>query len=133
MVDEPPNSYERKKKILFVDPDTSSYLLVARLLAGYDTKIIHSGFGPYAIKIFRKNPFIDCVITEIRVPGLDGFEILRAVREINPLVTVIAQTAYVHDNIKQKCQDAGFNEYISKPVDLKLFLCIINKNVLHSV
>lgn len=132
MVEEPGNLCCSKKKILFVDPDITSYYLVSEILTEYGIEIMSAKSGLEAIRLFRENPFIDCLITEIKVPGLDGFGILRATREMNPSIVVIAQTAYVHDNMKQQCLAAGFDEYISKPIDFDVFMGIIKEYVLHA-
>ncbi len=102
-------------KILYVDPDIPGYRLVSALFEGYNIEIIHSKSGVDAIRRFQEDPSINLVITEIKVPGLDGFGILAALREMNPFIAVIAQTAYIHENMEQRCIEAGFNEYISKP------------------
>ena len=117
-VGEMKNLFYGMTKILFVDPDTTSYSLVSIALAGYDIEIIQAGCGLRAIQLFRENPFINGIITEIGVRGLDGFEILRAAREVNPLITVIAHTSYVYNEMKLRCNKAGFNEFIPKPIDL---------------
>lgn len=132
MVEEPENLCYSKKKILFVDPDITSYLLVTEILSEYGIETVSAKSGLEAIRLFRENPFIDCLITEIKVPGLDGFGILRATREMNPSIVAIAQTAYVHENMKQQCLIAGFNEYISKPLDLELFAKMVRKYILQS-
>lgn len=132
MVGEPQNVSYGKKRILFVDPDKASYLLVSQLLAEYGVEIIHSGCGLNAIRIFREDPSIDGIITELILPGLDGFGILREARKIRPGVPVIAQTTCVFNDVEQRCRKAGFDEYISKPIDLGLFVGMVKKHVLHS-
>jgi CheY-like chemotaxis protein len=129
MVEEPENLNCNRKKILLADPDPVSCCLVSEVLSKHGIETVSAGCGLEAIRLLRENHSIRCLITEIRVPGLDGFGILRAAREINPSLTVIAQTAYVHDNMKQKCLTAGFNEYISKPIDLGLFVNMVRKYV----
>lgn len=132
MIEEPENFYSGNKKILLVDPDLTSNLLVSEVLSEIGIETVSARCGLEAIRLFRENPHIDCLITEIRVPGLDGFGILRATREMNPYISVIAQTAFVHDNMKHKCLLAGFNDYISKPIDLESFDKMVRKYVLLS-
>jgi CheY-like chemotaxis protein len=132
MIEEPENFYSGSKKILLADPDITSYFLISELLSEHGIETMSARCGLEAIRLFRENPHINCLITEIRVPGLDGFGILRATREINPSIAVIAQTAYVHDNMKQQCLMAGFNEYIPKPLDLEVFVKMVRKYVLLS-
>lgn len=129
---EPINQYSGRKKILFVDPDMSSYFLVNEVLAEHDIETIHAKCGVEAICLFKDNPLINCLVTEVRVPELDGFEILRAIRKINPSIFAIVQTAFVQNNMKHQCLQAGFNDYITKPIDLKLFADIVIRYVLLS-
>jgi CheY-like chemotaxis protein len=126
------NINSTNKKVLFADPDIASCYLVSEVLSEHDIEIIHAKCSLDAIRILRKNPFIDVVITEIKIPGVEGFGILKIIREINPCITVIAQTACVHNNMRQRCMMAGFNEYISKPIDLKLFVEMVKKYALFS-
>jgi len=132
MVEEPENLYSNRKKILLADPDPASRFLVSVVLSKHGIETVSAGSGWEAIRLLGENPVIHCLITEIRVPGLDGFGILRAAREINPSLAVIALTAYIYDNMKQQCLKAGFNEYISKPVDLESFVKTVKKYVLVS-
>ncbi|HJZ40637.1 MAG TPA: response regulator [Bacteroidales bacterium] len=118
-----------KKKILFADSDMASYCLLSEFLTGQNIEIIHAICGPDAIRLFSADPGIDCIITEIRIPEIDGFGILSAVRELNPSIPVIAQTACIYDNIKRQCLDSGFNGYLSKPVNMELLLDLVKKYV----
>jgi len=125
MLEEPVGFYHESKKILLVDNDMASYYLVDELLRDYEVKLIHATCGYSAIRLFIENAFVDAVITEIKVPRLDGFGILKEVKTMNPIVPVIAQTACEYRGMRQKCLAAGFDEYI--------FMGIIKEYVLHSV
>ncbi len=69
---------------------------------------------------------------ETKLPGIDCFDLFAEIKNIKPNIPVIAQTAYVHENMERRCLLAGFNEFISKPVFLELFISLINKHVLQS-
>jgi two-component system, cell cycle response regulator DivK len=129
MKEEPTNFYSGNKKILFVDNDMASYYLVSEILKEHDIEIIYATSGQNAIRLFRQNPFIDAIITEIKVPKLDGFGILNEIRKMNPHIPVLVQTANVCNEIEKRCLQAGFNEFISKPIDIALFADIVKKYV----
>jgi two-component system, cell cycle response regulator DivK len=114
-------------KILYIDNDIASYILVSEILEGCNVEIFHSRCGLHAIQFFRQYPFIDLVVTELKVPGMGGFEIMKEIRKINTNIPVIAQTAHVINNMKCACLTAGFNEFISKPIDLNDFISILSK------
>ena len=118
-------------KILYIDNDIASYILVSEILEGCNVEIIHTRCGLLAIQMFKLSP-IDLIITELILPNMDGFGILREVRKNDPQVPVIAQTANVVNNMKYTCLNAGFNEYIPKPIDLKYFTSILNKYIQNS-
>lgn len=121
--------YPMNKQILFIDNDIASYILVSELLADYNFEITHSKCGLYAVKLFKQNPLFDLVVTELKLPSLDGFGVLKEIRKIKPEIPVIVQTAHVINNMKYSCLAAGFNEFIDKPIDLKFFTCTVNKYI----
>ncbi|NVO09034.1 MAG: response regulator [Bacteroidales bacterium] len=113
-------------KILYIDNDVASYYLVSELLEGYDIEILHSRCGSLAVQLFNEFPYFDMVITELKLPGIDGFGVLNEIRKTNPNIPVIAQTANVVNNMKYTCLNAGFCEFIPKPIDLGAFVSILN-------
>ncbi len=108
-------------KTLFIDPNITCYYLICALLEEFETEIIYASSGKEAINKFMKTPSINLVITEIRLPDTDGFEVLDTIRSKNHSVAFIAQTAFACKNISQKCIEAGFDEHIFKPIDVKAF------------
>lgn len=113
-------------KILYIDNDVASYYLVSELLEGCNVEILHSRCGLHALQIFNELPYFDMVITELKLPGIDGFGVLKEIRKTNPNIPVIAQTANVVNNMKYTCLNAGFSEFIPKPIDLNAFTSIVN-------
>ncbi len=116
-----------KTKILYIDNDVASYFLVSELLEGYEVEILHSRCGLQALQLFNAFSDIDMVITELKLPGIDGFGVLKEIRKTNSNIPVIAQTANVLNNMKYTCLNTGFNEFIPKPIDLVDFMKIISK------
>ena len=114
-------------KILYIDNDEASYFLVSELLEDCNVEIQHSRCGLRAVQIFNTNPLFDMVITELKLPEIDGFGVLKEIRKINPSVPIVAQTATVVNNTKFTCLNSGFNEYIQKPIDFREFISIVMK------
>jgi CheY-like chemotaxis protein len=130
LLEEPTNNYVEKKKILFVDNDIASYYLAMELLNNYNIHLIHATCGYSAIRLFIENAYVDTVITELKVPRVDGFGLLSKFKMINPEIPVIVQTATVYSGMKQKCLKAGFNDFIAKPIDFELFINVFTKHLL---
>jgi hypothetical protein len=132
VAEEKEGSYALKKKILFVDQDITSYYLVTEILEQSHFEIVHVKDANTAIKACKKYSF-DAVIMEMRITGMDGFSLLRELRNIKPNIPVIAQTAFLHFNIQKKCRKAGFNAFIAKPVNIQEFVVLVRKHVLLNV
>ena len=62
----------------------------------------------------------DLVLLDIGLPGMDGFEVVRQLRETPDLhaLTIVAVTGYGRAEDRERCFTAGFNEHLTKPVDL---------------
>lgn len=111
---------DAKSDVLLIDNDLASYYLVFELLSDYHINVIHARCGLEGVFLFKNNE-VDLVISELKFPRLDGFEVLKQIREENPEMPVWAQTAIVINSIKESCLSAGFNEFIEKPIDFKKF------------
>jgi PAS domain S-box-containing protein len=88
---------------------------------GYHTDTV--GNGTEAIKALEMMPY-DLVLMDVQMPEVDGFEATRRIRDprssvLNHEIPVIAMTAYAMKGDKERCMEAGMNDYISKPVSVK--------------
>jgi len=59
---------------------------------------------------------------DIQMPKLNGYDATARIKQVNPKITIIAQTAYAMPNDNLKCIEAGCNDYISKPINSSLLL-----------
>jgi CheY-like chemotaxis protein len=66
-------------------------------------------------------------LTELLLPNIDGFGVLKEIRRLNPYLPVVAQTANVMNNMKHTCLEAGFDDFIEKPINIELFTKEITK------
>jgi len=110
-----------KATILLIDNDIASYFLVYEILSEYNIEVVHARCGKEGLKLLMALSSIQLVITELLLPQLNGFEVLREIKRINPYMQVITQTANVMNNMKQTCLNAGFDEFIEKPINIDFF------------
>jgi CheY-like chemotaxis protein len=106
----------KKIKILIAEDDESSekFILIAvRKFAG-ETILVKT--GKEAVEACLHQPDIDLVLMDILMPGIDGYEATRQIRQFNKEVIIIAQTAYALEGDKEKALEAGCNDYIAKPI-----------------
>ena len=119
---EKPVSVRKKEKtfgkhtLLLVEDDLASMELLKQILKSVDLHTIEAATGAEVLNILDTMPEIDLVLLDIRLPDINGFDLLVKIKEVLPGVPVIAQTAFVMAGDKKKCFDAGFDDYISKPI-----------------
>jgi len=116
-------------KILVVEDDEISYSLLTRMLQKISKEVLHAMTGVEAIEACRKNPDLDLVLMDIRMPLMDGDEATRQIRQFNKDVIIIAQTAYGFTGDRDKAIKAGCNDYISKPINKTLLIELIKKHI----
>ncbi len=71
----------------------------------------------------------DLILADVRMPRMDGYEMTRQLRELNNRLPVIGISAGAYNNDRQKCIDAGCNEFISKPVDMPRLLELLKEQL----
>lgn len=114
-------------KILIAEDDTASakLLSIAVKIFGGDIIIVNTGYE--AVETCRNNKDIDLVLMDIKMPDMDGYEATRQIRQFNKDLIIIAQTAYSLFGDREKAVAAGCNDYISKPIDKRSLIDLINK------
>jgi len=117
----------QKLKILVVEDDKTSQMLLKIMLKPIARDLFQTITGHEAIELCRNNPDIDLVLMDIQMPDIDGYEATRQIRAFNKQVVIIAQTAYALPGDHKKTIDAGCNDYISKPIDKVLLMNLIKK------
>jgi two-component system, sensor histidine kinase and response regulator len=108
-------------KILLVDDNRINQDVVTELLGLLQVKIDLCDNGLDAIERLKKETF-DLVLMDVQMPGIDGYETTRRIRKDLQLdnLPIIAITANALDGDREKCLQAGMNDYLSKPIMPKL-------------
>jgi hypothetical protein len=115
-------------KILIAEDDETSEMLISIMVEMFGKEILKVRTGIAAVEACRKNPDIDLILMDIRMPELGGYEATRQIRQFNKEVFIIAQTAYGLAGDLEKAMEAGCNEYISKPINSSILKGIIQKH-----
>jgi signal transduction histidine kinase/CheY-like chemotaxis protein len=127
----PINNVEVRKSteetILIAEDDNINFLLFQKMMQNKNFTIIRAINGQEAVDICLNNPNIELVLMDIKMPIMNGFEALEQIRPMRPNLPVIAQTAYSSSDDKIKIEEAGFNGYITKPLNRDILFELINK------
>lgn len=121
------NDLIRKLKILIAEDDKVSEMLIDKTLKTFGKKIIKARTGVEAVEACKKNPDIDLVMMDIRMPDMGGYDATHQIREFNKEVVIIAQTAHGLYGDREKAIEAGCNDYIAKPINKAELLLLIQK------
>ncbi len=107
------------KKILVVDDDYRNIFALTALLERGNAEVLSAESGFEALAILERVPDIDMVLMDIMMPGMDGYDTIRAVRALGQFATfpIIAVTGKVMSGERERCIDAGANDYVAKPID----------------
>jgi PAS domain S-box-containing protein len=122
----PDDSDERV--ILVVEDEIYNFLFVEQVLQNRGIRVLHAENGLVAIELVEKTPNIGMILMDIRMPGIDGYEATRRIKEINPDLPVIALTALALSGDREKAMEAGCDDYLKKPVLSDELLMIVDKN-----
>ena len=117
----------RKLKILIVEDDEKSEILITIIVKDFNKEILKARTGAAAVDFCRNNSDIDLVLMDIEMPELDGYEAARQIRQFNKDVVIIAQTAYAFCGDREKAIAAGCNDYIAKPYNKTSLTALLKK------
>ena len=116
-----------KRRILVVDdhPDSAESLVLLLRLKGHDVTLAHD--GPTALEAFERS-MPELALLDIGLPGLDGFEVARRVRALDPQkkCMLVALTGYGGDRERRMARESGFDEHLVKPVGFDTLLGIVD-------
>jgi len=115
------------KTILVAEDNDDSFELLEVLLTKLQVKPLWAKNGREALELCISNPGIDMVLMDIKMPDMTGYEATRLIKEVRPVLPVIAQTAYALYGDEEKSENAGCDDYITKPINRKRLLEILEK------
>jgi two-component system, sensor histidine kinase and response regulator len=110
----------RGARILLVEDNEINRQVAKEILEGAGFLVELADNGLEAIeRVADTTVPLDALLMDIQMPGMDGFEATRSIREKlqNMALPIIAMTAHVMESDKQNCYQAGMNDYITKPID----------------
>lgn len=116
-------------KVLLIEDNLSLASIIKIMMEGEGIEIDHCDDGLRGVKLFEKNPDYDLVITDIKLPSLNGYEVFENIKKINEEVPVIIITAFGNIPDAVKAIKAGAFDYIAKPFDNDEFLLTVKKAI----
>jgi len=108
----------KSKRVLVVDDDVRNIFALSSVLERHGMGVVTAGTGQEAIEKVAAEPDIDLVLMDIMMPGMDGYDTMRAIREMpdSRALPIVALTAKAMKGDREKCLEAGASDYLAKPV-----------------
>jgi CheY-like chemotaxis protein len=108
----------KAKRVLVVDDDVRNIFALSSVLERHGMAVVAAGTGQEAIEKVAADRDIDLVLMDIMMPGMDGYDTMRAIREMPGAraLPIVALTAKAMKGDREKCLEAGASDYLAKPV-----------------
>ena len=106
-----------KLKILIAEDDRPSENVLAAFVKKFSKETLRVRTGTGAVEACRNHPDIDMVLMDIAMPGMDGYEATRIIRQFNPNIVIVAQSANSVKYTRSQALEMGCNDFVTKPFD----------------
>ena len=116
-----------KFRILLVEDNRINQKLAINVLSKKGHMVELAENGQIALDKLKDDNDFDAVLMDIQMPVMDGLEATRKIRERRNDIPIIAMTANAFDTDRENCFNAGMNDFIAKPIDVKLLFEKLNR------
>jgi signal transduction histidine kinase/HAMP domain-containing protein/ActR/RegA family two-component response regulator len=119
------------RKVLVVDDDIRNVFALTSALETHGMQVLHAESGKEGIDLLKRTGDIDIVLMDVMMPGLDGIDTMRIVRQLDGYrdLPIIAVTAKAMMGDREKCIEAGATDYVAKPVNMDVLLATLWRSV----
>lgn len=118
------------KTILIVEDEEISRFYFEKALKKTRANLFFVNNGYDAIELIKENTEIDLVMMDIGLAGMNGLEATIKIKEINPEIPVIIQTAFALQTTREEALKCGCDEFITKPIRIETLLTILKKHLI---
>ena len=112
--------------VLFVEDNETVRFLYEQIISVKVNRFYIAENGKEGLELFKKH-FTDLIITDISMPVMDGLEMIKHIKQINPEIKVIVMSAYSIKEYFLKAIDLGVNGYLIKPVETEKLFSLIRE------
>jgi DNA-binding NtrC family response regulator len=114
-------------KVLLVDDEAPFVDALAKRLDKRGIKVVTASSGPEALQKLQEDSRIDIVVLDVKMPGMDGVDTLKAIKPAHPLVEVVMLTGHATVESAIEGMKLGALDYLMKPCDMDALLAKLNE------
>jgi len=116
--------------ILVADDEPYNSKYIGAILNGIVKRVDHATNGQEAVDMVSKNDY-NLILMDLKMPVMDGFEATRKIKEKFPQIPVVAQTAFSLPEEREKALAAGFDDFLTKPIQKEVLIHMVGKYANH--
>jgi CheY-like chemotaxis protein len=118
------------KKILVVEDNEANRILMRQILKYHGYEVLEAADGEAGLKMAREH-MPDLILLDLQMPVMGGIAVIRELRKTPELskLKVMAVTSFAMKGDREKALEAGFDEYVTKPIDTRKFVELV-KNII---
>jgi len=117
----------RDKVVLYVEDDVAIMNSFSKILKKVFSEVLTAENGMDGLEVFKANNHIDFVITDIKMPKMDGLEMAGEIKKLNPDIPCILTTAHAEYDYFLQADEIGIYRYITKPLNITDLLTAISE------
>ncbi|MCA1905586.1 MAG: response regulator [Desulfarculus sp.] len=128
-LDRPPSDPKRAKfRIMVVDDEDLVRDLLSRYLLKLGYEVILAGDGAEALRLYRKHA-VDLVLSDVRMPHLDGLQLLVALKDLNPRLPVVMISGHGEVETVVRALKAGADNFLAKPLRMDVMARVLEQSL----
>jgi CheY-like chemotaxis protein len=112
------------RRVLVVDDNQDAASLLGVMLEMWDCEVVIAHDGAAALELAVAERF-DLAVVDIGLPGMDGWEVGRRLRTIDPDLRLVALTGHAGETPERESRHAGFADHLVKPVDMDVLQRVV--------
>jgi len=112
---------KQKKRILMIDDDKHMHRILQLYLRGKDVEVVGVSSGRMALHKLEQEPF-DLILTDIQMPGMDGKELIKKIKEKFPSLPILIISAYEEEKFQDEVNSLKSIQMVPKPFDQNTIL-----------
>ena len=122
---------DHTRRVILVDDDASTRRVLARMMRHAGLDVEEAPGAATAMELIAARP-PDAVLTDLRMPGLDGVELVQRLKESAPGLPVVVMTASGEITSAVRAMKAGAADYLTKPIELEELLLSLDRAIAHA-
>lgn len=116
-------------RILIVDDEADTCANLSDIFSDFGYQVDTAQDGPSALALVEQQPFYDVALLDLRMPGMDGLELYRRMKQKSAGTVAIVVTAYASSDTAKSAISAGARQVLSKPVDISRLLDLVQNSL----